>query len=183
MRNGLFIVLLIVPFYIFSQSTIELNIGAGQTAIDIEHLVDIDEVPKTVATDWGLENYGVGVQYFLSKNLFYRFGAEVMYQHQYWYDVKIPNTVNQYSYREYSVESLKITPILRLGSDILSIDLGPEFNFNDEMEISLGLLTSFNYNIKITENIFIPIKLRVDIISGTVVNVPLSLNTGICVKI
>jgi hypothetical protein len=174
-------ILFILPFVSFSQQILEFNIGTGQTAVDIEYLVEQDEIQNTVATDWGLENYGIGLQYFFYKNNIFRIGTELMYQYQYWYSVKIPNTTNQYSYRTYNVESFKITPILRVGSDILSIDIGPEFNFNDGL--SLGLLTSFNYNIKLTDKIFIPLKLRVDVISGEVVYTPISLNTGICIKI
>jgi len=163
----------------FSQS-FEFTIGAGVTAIDVEQLVEKDEIAGTTAEEWEVFNYGISGQYFLASRGSLMFGAELMYQYLYYYRVNVPfGEVD--IFREYFVNAIKITPIVRFGiNDSFAFDLGPEFNFMDGL--SLGLLVSANYYIPISDKIDIPIKVRVDIINDIVITVPISLNVGMRIK-
>jgi len=176
-----FIFLISTPFIGISQNSFELTGGAGYTAIDIEELVEQDEVKGTFATDWGQASYGISGQYFFAAKGNIGFGAELMYQYWYWYNVSVPFGT-QRIFREYSVSAFKVTPIVRFGTNSsFAFDIGPEINFSDG--IILGILLSANYNIRISDNIEIPIKVRVDIIDQIVVAVPITLNTGIRIKL
>lgn len=178
MRKRLFFWLIIfVPMICLSQQTIEFTLGAGYTAIDIEGLVEKDEISGTTTLDWGQANYGISTQYFLDPMGNISFGAELMYQYLYWYNVRVPFG-SQPIRREYTVDAIKVTPMVRFGAgSVFSFDLGPEFNFSDGTEV--GLMMSANYNIPISDNVEVPIKFRLDVINKIVVTAPISLNAGI----
>lgn len=171
----------LVPFIAKSQSSVEFTLGAGATVVDVESLVEKDEITGTVAQDWEVTNVGISGQYFFTTFGNIAFGGELMYQYLYWYSVLVPYTPSPI-YREYSVTAFRITPIFRFGGNkAFNFDLGPEFNFSDGL--SIGLLASANYNIPISETIDIPLKLRMDILSQTVLTIPISINAGVRVKL
>ena len=173
--------MILVPFICHSQRSVELTATIGYTAVDIEGIVEVDEISGTVASDWGQLNGGVSGQLFLNSAGDFGFGVELMYHHLYWYSVEVPYGYYDI-YREYSINAFRITPIIRYGPDnMVSIDIGPELNFLDGLRV--GLLTSINYNLSISDRIYVPLKLRFDIIDYIKPVVPISLNAGVRIKI
>ncbi len=176
-----FLIIFLLPLLSFPQKSVEFTVGVGVTIIDIENLVEKDEVTGTIASDWGTMNFGISGQYFFASKGNFGFGAELMYQYLYWYSVEVPFG-SQTIYREYSVSTIRITPILRYGvNSNITFDIGPEFNFIDGL--SLGLLLSANYYIPVSDKIDIPLKVRFDIMNYIVMTLPVSLNAGIRIKI
>jgi hypothetical protein len=174
------IAILISPFFAFSQKSVELAAAAGYTFVDVENLVEKDEISGSSATDWDSFSYGFGAQVFLFSLKNMAFGAELMYHRLFWYSVAVPYG-NSTIYRTYYVNSTRLTPILRIGAtDKFSADIGPEFNFMDGFAI--GLMVSSNYSIAINEKLEIPLKLRLDMIGGTVLYLPITFNAGIRYK-
>jgi hypothetical protein len=177
----LIFVMVLVPFICCSQRSVELTATIGYTAVNIEGIVEVDEISGTEATDWGQLNGGVSGQLFLASAGDFGFGIELMYHHLYWYSVEVPYGYYDI-YREYSINAFRITPIIRYGPDnMVSVDLGPELNFLDGLRV--GLLTSINYNLSISDRIYVPLKLRFDIIDYIKPVVPISLNAGVRIKI
>ena len=169
------------PLISYSQKSIEFTVGTGYTLSDIEKLVTLDEVSGTIALDWSLLSAGVSGQYFFTSFGKVGFGAELMYQYLYWYSVRVPYG-SQTIYREYSVSAIKVAPILRIGAEnSFSFDFGPEFNFSNGL--IFGVLMSANYSIPVSDKINIPLKLRMDIMHGHVVAVPISFNAGKRIKL
>jgi hypothetical protein len=181
MRKRLLIpIVSLLAFTGLSQS-VEFTLGAGATLIDVETLVEKDEVRGTTATDWGVFSGGVSAQYFFASKGNIVLGAELMYQHLYWYQVRIPYGM-QFINREYSVSAVRIAPILRFGGENNFVfDIGPELNFMDG--VAIGLLLSANYFFPVSDKINIPVKLRMDVINGTVVTVPVTLHGGVRIKL
>ncbi len=173
--SGLFLVL-----FSFSQNQLDVTIGAGYTAIDIESLVEEDEISGTVATDWDQFTIGLSAQYFFLNTSSFQFGVEAMYHHLYWYSVRVPFGSQDIN-REYTVTAFRITPIFRFGKENFAFDVGPELNFNDGTEI--GLMLSANQYFPINDKIDIPVKARLDIINGIVITVPITLHAGVRVRI
>jgi hypothetical protein len=179
--KALILIIILAPFICYSQRSVELTATIGYTGVDIEGIVEVDEISGTEASDWGQLNGGVSGQLFLSSAGDFGFGIELMYHHLYWYSVEVPYGYYDI-YREYSINAFRITPIIRYGPDnMVSIDLGPELNFLDGLRV--GLMTSVNYNISVSDRIYVPIKLRFDIIDYIKPVVPISLNAGVRVKI
>ena len=183
MKNSLFaLVFALIPFFCYSQHSVESTIAFGGTIVDIETLVLIDEIQGTVAEDWGQFNGGLSLQYLYETNKFLSVGLEIMYQHLFWYEVHVP--YGTYGlYREYSINAFKFAPILRIGgTGIVALDIGPEVIFSDGAVI--GTFMSLNYNIPLSDKLEIPIKARVDYMGLYGVNVfPLTLNAGLRVKL
>ncbi len=178
MKNKLCILLLtILPSIGFSQKSAEVTVGIGYSAVDIEGIVEKDEIAHTEATDWGQFNGGVSGQFFLPVTGNIGFGAELMYQHLFWYSIRAP--YGSYDiYREYSINTFKITPIVRLGiNSAVSFDIGPELNFL--YGLKFGALASACYSISISDKIEIPVKLRMEIINYIEPIFPISLHAGI----
>lgn len=174
------IVILIFPIFAFSQKSVEFTAAAGYTFVDVENLVDKDEIAGSWATDWDNFSYGFGAQVFLFSVKNMTFGAELMYHRLFWYSVAVPYGYETI-YRTYYVNSTRLTPILRIGANNkFSADIGPEFNFMDGMAI--GLMVSSNYSISISEKLEVPLKLRLDLIGGTVLYLPITFNAGIRYK-
>ena len=172
----LLVLLILLPFSGIAQ-TLEFTLGAGYTAVNIETLVDKDEVSGTTAEDWGQASYGISAQYFLEPIGSVAFGGELMYQYLYWYNVRVPYGTQPIR-REYSVDAIKITPIARFSAgENFSFDVGPTINVSDETNI--GIMTSANYNIFVSDNMDIPVKFRIDFIGKKVAVIPISLNIGI----
>ncbi len=163
----------------YAQNQLDITIGAGYTAIDIEALVEEDEVSGTVATDWDQFTAGLSAQYFFLSTTSFQFGVEAMYHYLYWYSVRVPFGSQDIN-REYTITTFRITPIFRFGSETFAFDVGPEINFSDGTEI--GLMLSANRYIPINDKIDIPIKGRLDIINGIVVTVPITLHAGVRIK-
>lgn len=182
MKKKLFIsMFILLPLVGFSQNSVEFTLGAGNTIVDVESLVEKDEVSGTIASDWGTMNYGFSGQFIFASGGKLNFGGELMYQYMYWYSVQVPYG-SQTIYREYSVSTARITPFLRFGGDgAFSFDIGPELNFMDG--VVLGLMLSANYAIPVSDNIDIPLKLRVDVMNNIVMTMPISLNAGIRIKL
>ena len=85
-------------------------------------------------------------------------------------------------FREYSISTFRITPIFRFGgSNAFNFDLGPEFSFSDG--VSIQVLASANYNIAISDNIDIPLKLRLYIMNQIIVAIPISVNAGVRINL
>ena len=181
MKKNLFsAIVFLMPLVGYSQSSIEFTLGLGTTIIDIEKLVEIDENTGTVALDWGTTNVGISGQYFISTSEKIAFGGELMYHSLYWYSVRVPYVPNPI-YREYSISTLRITPLIRFGgTNAFNFDLGPELNFSDG--VSIGVLASANYNLAVSDKIDIPLKLRLDIMNKIVIYTPVSINVGVRIK-
>ncbi|MDH5398117.1 MAG: hypothetical protein OEX02_08230 [Cyclobacteriaceae bacterium] len=174
------VLVFLLPFMGYSQKSMEFTAGAGATAVNLDLLVELDEVTGSYVTDWGVANYGLSGQMFIASKGNLGFGVELMYQYLYWYSVRIPYGTQPIS-REYSVGAIKITPILRIGTDkAFNVDVGPELNFSDGLR--LGMLVSGNYFVPVSEKIDIPLKLRLDIINKVVATGALSVNGGIRIK-
>ncbi|MCG8697992.1 MAG: hypothetical protein MI922_08055 [Bacteroidales bacterium] len=179
-----FLLITFLCFTVFGQSqmTVEINTGIGYSAVDVEGIVEVDEIANTIAEDWGQFSSSFGGQFFLYPYDKIGLGAELMYHYLFWYSVRVPYTYSGGIYREYSVNTVRLTPIVRIGGlNSFAFDMGPELNFLDGL--SIGLLLSANYNIAINDKIAIPIKFRVDIIDYIKPVVPISLNTGIRLKL
>jgi len=181
MKKNIFSVLVfLIPIVSYSQRSIEFTLGAGVTIIDIEKLVLLDENIGSEALDWETTSFGISGQYFISTSENIAFGGELMYQSLYWYSVRVPYVPNPI-YRDYSISTVRITPIIRMGgANAFNFDLGPEFNFSDGL--SIGVLASANYNIAISDKIDIPLKLRLDIMNQIVTTIPVSINVGVRIK-
>ncbi|WP_420315923.1 hypothetical protein [Ekhidna sp.] len=164
----------------YSQQQLDITLGAGYTAIDLDKVVEKDEVSGTRLEDWDQANFGISAQYFFTSFGEVQFGLEAMYQHLYWYRVIVPFGSTPID-REYTITAGRISGIFRFGSENASFDLGPTLNFNNGTQ--LGLMLSGNKYFPIADNIDIPLKLRIDVIDGIVVYAPISLNTGIRVRL
>ncbi|NNC85377.1 MAG: hypothetical protein HKO56_07825 [Bacteroidia bacterium] len=168
------LLLALLPIYSNGQQSLEFNISAGYTFIDLDKVVEEDEVPGTILKDWDQFTYGIGIQYITELSDKISIGGELMYQYWYWYQVRVPFPIT----RAYDVDATKITPFIRLGnSDQLKFDFGPQFNFTDG--VSFGLLASANYYIPISDQLDIPIKIRLDLLDNIVLTTPTSLSFGI----
>lgn len=179
-RDLLISVFILLPLVGFSQNSIEFTLGVGGTVIDIESLVEQDEGTGAIATDWGTVNYGISGQYIFASKGDFSFGAELMYQFMYWYNIRVPYG-SQPIYREYDVTTFRITPLLRYGGEsAFSMDIGPEFNIMDGVKV--GVLLSANYAFPVSDKIEIPLKVRFDILNNIVMTMPISLNAGIRIK-
>jgi hypothetical protein len=166
----------------YSQHSFESTVAIGGTIVDIEALVLIDEVSGTVAEDWGQFSGGLSLQYLYETNRLISLGLEVMYQHLFWYDVRVP--YGSYDiYREYSINAFKLAPIIRIGgSGKVALDVGPTVVFRDG--VVMGSFMSLNYNIPLSDKLDIPIKARLDYVELYGVNVfPLTLNAGLRIKL
>ncbi|MEQ9403381.1 MAG: hypothetical protein RIM99_07350 [Cyclobacteriaceae bacterium] len=163
-----------------AQNQLDITIGAGYTAVDLDALIEKDEVSGTSLLDWDQFNIGFSAQYFFLATNSFQLGAEIMYQHQYWYRVLVPFGSTPID-REYTVTTTRITPVFRFGEGNFAFDVGPEFNFSDGLQ--LGLMLSANQYIPINDKIDIPVKGRIDIINGIVLTVPISINTGVRIKL
>jgi len=173
--TGLFLVT-----FSYSQNQLDVTLGAGYTFIDIETLVEEDEISGSSATDWDQFSAGLSAQYFFLATNSFQFGIEAMYQHLYWYSVRVPFGITPIT-REYTITTFRITPILRFGEGNFAFDIGPEFNFGDELQ--LGLMVSANKYIPINDKIDIPIKGRLDVINGVVLTVPFTIHSGVRIKL
>ncbi len=172
--------ILLISGYAYAQQQLEINLGAGYTAVDLDQLIIEDEVAGTNLLDWDQFAYGGGAQFFFKEMSAFTLGAEVMYQYLYWYQVRVPFGSTPIT-REYDISTVRITPILRFGEDSFAFDVGPEFNFASG-GFEIGLLLSGNYYIPVNDQIDIPLKFRVDVMNGIVLTAPLSLNTGVRIK-
>lgn len=180
-RYPIIVLVMVIPFLLHSNNYIEVTIGAGYTAIDLDSLVEKDENEGSSLTDWDQFSYGVSGQYYFYSLGSIQLGAELMFLHMYWYSVKVPYG-SQPIYRDYSVNRFSIAPIVRFNiGKHSSIDLGPVAQFSDSLD--MGFFASFNYFLDIFNTVEIPIKLRVDIRDGLVTSVPLTLSTGIQYKL
>ena len=176
MKNWILLIGIILMAKTMNSQSIEVAAAYGHTAIDIESLVDQDEIPNTVATDWGLTNYGFGLQYVFPSKSNMNLGLELMYQYLYWYSVKVPYGV-QPIYRDYEVAATRITPFLRFGAENpLNLDLGLEFNSIDDL--AMGVMASGNYYIPLSDNFNLGLKVRLDLINYTVFTPAVSFNFG-----
>lgn len=184
MKNSLLaFIFALIPVFTYSQHSIESTIALGGSIVDIENLVLMDEIQGTVAEDWGQFSGGMSFQYFYEINKLASVGLEIMYQHLYWYEVRVPYGAYDI-YREYSINAFKFAPVFRLGgSGKVALDIGPaEFIFRDG--VSFGSFLSLNYNIPLSEKLVIPIKARAEYMGLYGVNVfPLTLNAGIRYKL
>ncbi|MEQ8416252.1 MAG: hypothetical protein RIB71_17360 [Imperialibacter sp.] len=171
----------ILSFSCMAQNTFEVSAAAGYTAVDLDALVEKDEVSGSYVTDWNQLSAGIGVQYFYAASENIGYGAELMYHHLYWYSVRIPFGT-QVIYRDYSVTAFRITPIVRFGiNSAVSIDIGPELNFSDGLEV--GLMLAGGYNISLSDRLTVPLKLRLDIMNSTVITLPVTINAGLRFKL
>jgi hypothetical protein len=175
------LLILLMSTIIYSQNSVEFTGGVGYTVIDIDKLVAEDENAGSEATDWENLTYGFSGQFIFASTGNIGFGAELMYQYLYWYSVKIP-----YGYypihRSYSVDVTRVTAFLRIGvKSPFTFDVGPEFNFFNELEF--GLLTSGNFYIPVSHEIDIPLKARLDILFRKVIVLPISFNAGIRIRL
>lgn len=176
-RYPLIIILFLLSLLIYSADHIEITLGAGYTFIDIDRLVEKEEAEGTSVTDWDQLNYGINLQYYFYDVSFLHLGAEIDYQHLYWYSVKIPYG-SQFISREYSVDSLSISTVVRFDTGLNStIDIGPVFTYYNGP--NLGFFASINYFFSIFESMDIPIKLRFDIRDGKEIYYLVSLNSGV----
>ena len=178
MKTKLCILLLTILSSIgYSQKSAEITLGIGFSAVDVEGIVDKDEIANTEATDWGQFNGGVSGQFFIPLTGNIGFGAELMFQHLFWYSIRAPYGYYDI-YREYSINAFKISPLVRIGTtSAVSFDIGPEFNFL--YGLKLGAMASACYSISVSEKIEIPVKLRMEIIDYIEPIFPISLHAGI----
>ncbi len=164
----------------YSQNSVDLTLGTGYTLIDLDKLVEKDEVAGTRLEDWNQLNVGFSAQYFFTSLGELQFGLEAMYQHLYWYRVIVPFGSTPID-REYTVTTFRITPVFRTGGDEMTFDFGPTLNFNDGLEI--GAMASANKYFPLSDNLDLPVKLRVDFISGKVLILPISLHAGVRLRL
>ncbi len=166
---------------LFAQKSIEFTLAYGATAVDLDALVEEDENPGTSVEEWSTENIGFSGQFIFGHSEKIGFGAELMYQHLYWYSVRVPYGSSNI-YREYSVSTLRLTPMVRVGLDKpLCLDVGLSFNFMDPLRI--GIMFSGNYYIPLNEQIDLPLKLRFDVLNNIVLTTAISFNVGIRVML
>ncbi|WP_436515792.1 hypothetical protein [Ekhidna sp. To15] len=170
---------LLIAFSGYSQQTADFTIGPGYTLVDLDKLIEKDEIAGTRLEDWNQFSIGFSAQYFFTSLGEFQFGAEVMYQHLYWYRVIVPFGSTPID-REYTVTTFRLTPLFRVGEEDMNFDFGPTLNFNDGLEI--GAMISGNKYFPLSDNIDLPIKIRVDLINSIVLVVPVSVHTGIRMK-
>lgn len=182
MKNPLLLsLILFLPIGTIAQHSVEFTAAVGATVIDIEELVAIDEIDRTIAEDWETFSWGLSAQYVYPVSGNIGIGGELMYQQLYWYSVSVPYVTSRI-YREYNVTCVRLTPLLRIGvNSNFAFDLGPELNFMDGT--SVGLMLSGNYYIPVSENIDVPVKARIDYFKNIVATIPISLNVGVRIRI
>lgn len=175
--KALIVFILSLPFIFsgYSQSA-DFTLGVGYTQVDLDKLIEKDEVSGTRLEDWNQLNVGFSAQYFFTSIGELQFGVEAAYQHLYWYRVIVPFGSTPID-REYTITTTRIAPLLRAGSEEMAFDFGPTFNFNDGLEI--GAMVSANKYFELSDNLDLPVKLRVDFINGIVLIMPISLHAGI----
>ncbi len=170
------IVSLLISFSGYTQKNTEFTIGAGYTLVDLDKVVEKDEVTGTRLEDWDQFSIGFSAQYFFTTLGNFEFGLEAMYQHLYWYRVIVPFGSTNID-REYTVTTFRITPLFRMGEENINVDIGPTLNFNDGLEI--GAMISGNKYFPISDNIDIPVKVRLDFMNSIVLVAPVSIHAGI----
>lgn len=178
-RYPILFIMLLLSFVAFSNNFIEVTIGAGYTFIDLDTLVENDENEGAILRDWDQLNYGISIQYFYFHSGSIHIGTELLYQQLYWYQVKIPYG-SQPIIREYNVAGISGSVPVRvdLGNN-LSVDVGPMITFLNLP--NFGLFSSINYLVPLSNDILIPVKLRMDIRNGLEPYLPISINAGVII--
>jgi len=179
----LVIFLTILFFYqvSYTQKSLEFALTAGVTVVDLDEMVEEDEVEGTFVDDYDLFNSGVSGQFFYASKGPIAFGVEIMYHYLYWYTVSVPYVPSRI-YRTYNISTFKVAPIFRFGANsMIAFDVAPVLFLQEG--VNIGLLSSLNLNIPISQKLSIPIKARVDIYKGLVVTIPISLNIGLKLKL
>jgi hypothetical protein len=172
--------LILLSLSLHAQEKLEITIGAGYTAIDLDKLILEDEIANTRLDDWDQTNYLVSVQYYFTEIGDITFGIEAAYHYLYWYQVRVPFGPSPII-RAYDVSAFRLAPMFRFGGENANLDLGPTFNFSDDF--NPGIVISGNKFFPVSNKIDIPVKLRLDIASGIVIYSPISLSAGIRVKL
>ena len=153
------------------QITVELYGGVGYSGVDLEAWSQSDP------NDWG---QFMGEVYATAYPLHFgniSLGAEVGYQHFFWYTTPVPGY--SWSY-EYNVDAIRLLLLMRANLyENLFIEFGPgAFLFGEWTDY--GLMASVGYRVDITEKIAIPVKLRTEIILDKDSNLyPVGLSFGV----
>ena len=158
-----------------AQVTFEANVGIGVTAVDLQAWA------YGTADDWGLFSGTASAAVFLVNPGPFSIGAEYRFHHFFWYGYY----PSGYSYLvDVSVDAHGLMGILRLNMVaglFLETGFGPYF-FSGWTD--WGGMLAVGYNISLGEHLYIPIKLRSEVVFDSDTNLyPLRLNAGIGYKL
>jgi hypothetical protein len=165
--------LFLLPFRndVNGQITLEVNGGIGGT------VVDVDAWSWGAADDWGqfLGEVSAAVipLHFGKVSL----GAEYCYHHLFWYSYRAPGYTY---YIDVEIDASSLMAIVRTDiTNNLFIDLGiGAFMFGDWTDF--GMQAAVGYRIMLGEKLYIPVKLRTQIVLDEDANLyPVGLNFGV----
>lgn len=132
-----------------AQTQIELEAGGGYTLVDVEAVAEAD---GAIANEWEQPSYRISARAFFGPPGETRFGAELGYQHLYWYSVRIPYGVQPIR-RDYAVSGASLLGLMRLGAGAPVVDLGAGLAFPDgaapALSVGLGWEVAPNVAIKL----------------------------------
>lgn len=178
-----FLIFIVCSLSLFSINRLEVTVGIGYTAIDFDSLLEKDEGSGTSLDDWDQFAYGVSGQYYFYKSDILLFGTELQLQHMYSYSVLVPSSSYLYN-RYYTVNVLSLSPIVRyIIKDETTIDFGPVLTIDFSENIGAGVFVAYSHFFILSEEIIIPLKIRLDIRSGTEVSFPIIISSGMVIAL
>jgi hypothetical protein len=145
-------VALLLAAPVYGQPIFEIEAGGGYTLVNVEGIAEAD---GAIAQEWEQPSYRFAARALFAGSPGLRFGAEVSYQHLYWYRVRIPFGSTPIN-REYDVTATSAMGLLRLGSSTTVLDLGAGVAF---LEDPVGLV-SFAVGWEVVNRV--SVKLRAD---------------------
>lgn len=167
----LLIILFVVAGKAYSQTQVELFAGVGVTGVDVPTWYG------GYVDDWGTmmgEAYVVIYPFHFDK---ISFGAEIGYQHFFWYTIPVFGYSWVYSYTAYA---FRVMALVRANiKDNIYVEVGPgAFLFGDW--VNLGAMAAAGYSIEISENLSVPIKIRTELLMDRdASSIVVGLNAGI----
>jgi hypothetical protein len=158
MKNLLFTgILVVLCINLNGQIEVQAHLGTGFTGVDVESWYGGG------VQDWGtLMGEAYATVYPFHKGGL-SIGGEIGYQYFFWYTVPVFGYSWVY---EYNVDAIRIMGLLRSKVGAFGFaEVGPGLFFISDW-VSPGLMASLGYNLRLNENLKIPLKFRVEYVAG-----------------
>lgn len=172
------IIFLLIPSSLFPQDhNLEFNVLAGATAVDIEEAIG-EEIE-----DWSVFNLGILATAAKSVNENMDAGLELGFQQLYYYEYiyDYPAQVGYSSRWEYgNASTIHLGAVFNFHSTGAYFKTGGNIRvFTDGSGVTLGLLTGGGFKINVSDKVYIPLGLRLDVVFGNATPIGLTLDTGV----
>jgi len=167
-----------------------VNAQAPKKLLEVTGLVgytagDVDKWSgSTKVNDWDQMAWGVSARLFFKKTSVATLGVEYGYQHQMWYELRIPYLTSSFLYPDYTVAAHHINLILRSTlSPKLFLDLGAGMHFFDGF-VDPGLVLGLTGLLHDGPKYSFPIGIRIDpILDSDAMLTPITANLGLGIKL